>query len=392
MLPGTDNPVVRQRSIVFARNIALESPFRTNTHNYAHQFARAGWRTTWLPKPATPMNFFRLGRVAGEKYGIKQRRLWFFFSYGGKKLNSYKVLWDLFPNFLLAPGRAALREAGLIEPDIFFSGSLETASLRRLLKPKAMVYNAHDAFSLYPRAPASIRAIEAQVMHEATLTVTTAETTRELLLKQYGVAPERVLNLGHGVENERYAQAATMPEATELKTIPRPRVVTLGNFDLQDAELTARVVFGLPEVSFVFIGSGLHGNPLKARLQDAKNVHFLGPIYQEDLPSRLIHCDVGLIAYDSTLRDSRLYGSNPTKRYDYSAAGMQIVSVDLLEYQKNPSAMYVAKSPEEFVESVRRAVYSPRYSREQMRELAMANDWKFKYEALLDRLTSLHGI
>jgi glycosyltransferase involved in cell wall biosynthesis len=362
----------------------------TNTHNFAIQFARAGWRTTWLPKPATPLNFFRQAPVVGEKYGIKQQRLSFLFNYGGKGFNSFKVLWDVFPYFPWRPGRAAWREAGLLQPDIFFTGSLETASLGRVLKPKAMVYNAHDAFSLYPAAPASIRAIEAQVVQEATLTVTTAEMTRELLLKQYQVAPERVINLGQGVENERYAQALKMPEPSELQAIPRPRVVFLGTLDEQDVGLTGKVVTALPQASFIFIGTG--GHRLKQQLKHAGNVHFLGPIYQERLPSLLIHCDVGLIAYDSAQRDARRYGTNPMKRYDYSAAGMQIVSVDLLEYEKNPSAMYVAKSPEEFVESARQAAYSPRFSRDQMRELASANDWKLKYEALLERLKSFDAV
>lgn len=379
----------RRGTVVFARNIALESPILTNTHNYAIQFQRHGWQTMWVPKPATPWNFFRLPPIVPEKYGIQQRRLSFAFNYGGKRLNSRKFVWDLFARFPLAPGRKALWKAGLMRPDLLFAGSLETASLYTLLMPKTIVYNAHDAFSLYPGAPPSIRAIEAEVVRTAALTVTTAETTRQLLLEQYGVAPERVLNLGHGVDNERYLQVA---EPEKLRCIRRPRAVCLGTLDMQDIELTVRTVCELPAINFVFIGPG--GATLRNRLQGvgAANVHFLGPVFQEDLPAYLSFCDVGLIGYDASLISSRLYGSNPMKRYDYAAAGLQVVSVDLLEYRKNPSPMYVAASSEDYVKCVQSAVIAPQYSKTEIKRFALANDWRAKFEGLLQRLQELRAL
>ncbi|HEV2208393.1 MAG TPA: glycosyltransferase [Verrucomicrobiae bacterium] len=320
-------------------------------------------------------------------YGIEQRRLAFLFNYGWKKVNSHKLLWDLFPHFLLFPTRRALRRAGLMHPEVFFAGSLETASLYKLLRPQCLVYNAHDAFCLYPSAPQSTRSIEREVVRRATLTVTTAETTRLLLIEQYGVSPDRVLNLGHGVDNHRY-EALSEPSA--LSAIPRPRVVSLGTLDMQDVEVTAQCAAQLQGVNFVFIGPG--GQRLRDRIRAAglKNAHFLGPIEQEQLPGYLAHCDVGLICYEAGQRERRLYGSNPMKRYDYSAAGLQIVSVDLLEYQKNPSPMYIADSPDTYVNSIRRALREPRFSRDEIKKFALMNDWSAKYNALISRLNELH--
>ena len=120
-----------------------------------------------------------------------------------------------------------------------------------------------------------------------------------------------------------------------------------------------------------------------------KNAFFLGPIYQQDLPPYLMHCDVGLIIYDPAQRDKRRFGCNPMKRYDYAAAGLQTVSVDLHEYQKDPSPMYVAQSADEFIEAVRCAVSSPRYSVDEIRAFARANDWVSKYQALIRHLADL---
>lgn len=374
------------RTAVFARNIPLESPIRTNTHNYAIQFRAAGWQTFWLPKPATPWNFWRLPRIEPERYGIRQHRLSFLFNYGAKGINSHKQSWDTFPLFPLHPSRRAMARAGLLFPDLFFSGSLETASLYKLFKPKVLVYNAHDAFSLYPDAPASLRAVEAEVVSRATLTVTTAETIRQLLISQYGVSPDRVVNLGHGVNNSAYAGVA---EPERLKPIPHPRVVCLGTLDMQDIELTVKTVCELPEASFVFIGPG--GAGLQVRLDQARaaNCHFLGPVFQDELPSYLSFCDVGLIGYDSRLKQTRLYGSNPMKRYDYSAAGLQIVSVDLHEYRESPSPMYVAQSAQEFVAAIRCAVSCPQRTREEIRAFARANDWRAKFQAVIGHLAAL---
>lgn len=368
---------------VFARNLLLESPICTNTHNYAIQFQRAGWNTIWIPKPATPWNLVRQSTIETERYGIRQLRLSFLFNYGGRRLNSHKICWDLFPYFRLSPGRHIMRSVGSLNPELFFAGSLETASLYKLFKPRVFIYNAHDAFSLYPQAHRSIALIEAEVLKHADVTVTTAETTRELLIGHYGIAPERIINLGHGVDNSRYKQVA---EPAGLREIPRPRAVCLGTLDMQDIDLTLLAVRALPDVSFLFIGPG--GERLRTRLQLAgsTNAHFLGPIHQDRLPDYLSFCDVGLIGYDMRLKQSRLYGSNPMKRYDYAAAGLQVVSVDLLEYGKTPSPLYVARSAEEFVDGIRSALSTPRYSRDEIVEFAKAHDWSVKYDRLMSRL------
>jgi hypothetical protein len=383
---GASERKTEMKTAVFARNIPLESPIVTNTHNYALQFRASGWETFWLPKPATPWNAHLLKPAVPEKYGVRQQCLSFLFNFGGKRVNSFKLLWELFPYFLLSPRRRALREAGLLRPEVFFAGSLETASLYKLLKPRIFIYNAHDAFSLYPDAPASLRSVEAEVVNRATLTVTTAETTRQLLISQYRVSPDRIINLGHGVNNSAYSGVA---EPERLKSIPHPRVVTLGTLDMQDTELIVQTVCALPEASFVFIGPG--GDGLQARLHQvgAANCHFIGPVFQDELPSYLSFCDVGLIAYDSRLKENRRYGTNPMKRYDYAAAGLQTVSVDLNEYRKSPSPIYVAQSVQEFILATRCAVSSPRYSRDEIRAFARANDWGFKYQALIRHLSAL---
>ena len=90
-----------------------------------------------------------------------------------------------------------------------------------------------------------------------------------------------------------------------------------------------------------------------------------------------------------TLKNTRLFGTNPMKRYDYAAAGLQTVSVDLHEYQKDPSPMYVAQSADEFIAAVRYAVSSPRYSVDEIRAFARANDWVSKYQALIRHLADL---
>ena len=55
------------KTIVFARNIALENRIQTNTHNYAIQFNRDGWRTFGVPKPATPSDVFRRRKIEEER-------------------------------------------------------------------------------------------------------------------------------------------------------------------------------------------------------------------------------------------------------------------------------------------------------------------------------------
>lgn len=276
-----------------------------------------------------------------------------------------------------------MRNSGLFESDVFFAGSLETASLFKLIKPRLLIYNAHDAFTLYPGVRSSIRTLEASVLRKANLTVTTAEMTREFLIRTYGIMPNRIINLGHGVDNYRYIEVL---EPSTIQRIPHPRAVILGTLDMQDVELMVRTVCELSDINFIFIGPG--GNEIRHHLQTIgiTNYSFLGPISQDQLANYLSFCDVGLIGYDMNLRNSRLYGSNPMKRYEYSAAGLQTVSIELLEYRKTPSPMYIAKNSDEFIAHIRKAVNNPIYSSAEIKEFAQANDWQIKYKELVNSL------
>ena len=74
------------------------------------------------------------------------------------------------------------------------------------------------------------------------------------------------------------------------------------------------------------------------------------------------------------------------KRYEYAAAGLPTVSVNLREYAFTPSPIYTADSPQEFVEKTRQALNEGRAQREQLIRFARANTWRQKYLRILELL------
>jgi teichuronic acid biosynthesis glycosyltransferase TuaH len=114
------------------------------------------------------------------------------------------------------------------------------------------------------------------------------------------------------------------PAPTPIEALPGPRAIYTGSIDERLAanlvELTARTVGSLI----------LIGYPNDARiiqwLRSLDNVHVFGPVRQRELAATVQACDVGILPH----RDQDcIRAMSPLKLYEYLAAGLPVVSVDL---------------------------------------------------------------
>ncbi len=101
--------------------------------------------------------------------------------------------------------------------------------------------------------------------------------------------------------------------------VERPKVVYLGGFsEVYNLEVLIRAMRYLPEFELILIGGGPIEDDLK-RLRDSlrlRNVHFLGYLGHEIVPSILSLCDVGV-----TLAEI----PRQLKIYEYVASGLSLV-------------------------------------------------------------------
>ena len=364
------------KKYIFARNIPLNSPIVTNTHNYAFECAKKN-NTIWLSTPIYPWgrNIKEQGSLINT---IEELRLPFLFNHGNRAINNGKFVWENFPytNYLLRPF-SKIDYRTIEEPDVFFCGSLSLFSIAKILKPKKLVYNAHDLFSLYPGVSTSISKIEKAIVEKSDLIVTTSEMTKSVLKDKYGIENNKVINLNHGVNIDEFTDYE-VPE--EFKNISEPIALFVGTLSMINKSLIGEVMQLLPEIKFVFIGP--YSQQDNTFFENFKNAALLGIKRRHELASYYNNSNVGLIMYDLELINSRLLGTNPMKRYDYSAAGLQIVSTNLREYEINPSPMYIANTAQHYADAIREAIYNPRFKKEEILDFAFKNQWSEKFKII----------
>ena len=124
----------------------------------------------------------------------------------------------------------------------------------------------------------------------------------------------------NGVNAELWRTRQPAPAA--IDALPRPRAVytgTMDRFDRELIEITARTVGSL-----VLLGSC--EAPTLQWLQSLDNVYYGGLVGQQELAATVQACDIGLIPHID--RDFTR-AMSPLKMYEYLAAGLPVVTVDL---------------------------------------------------------------
>jgi hypothetical protein len=140
-----------------------------------------------------------------------------------------------------------------------------------------------------------------------------------------------------------------------------------------DYDLVAYAAHKHPEWSFVFIGAPLPGVDTSV-LNGISNVHLLGKKPYKDMINYLAYFDVCL----NIFREGDLSKDvSPLKFYEYLVTGKPIVSTPQPEQvQDFADVVYIASSPDEFVEKCEAAIREKsNWHIQRRRELGKACSW-----------------
>lgn len=186
------------------------------------------------------------------------------------------------------------------------------------------------------------------------------------------------------VEHFMQAQNAETPIAPELGALPKPVIGFVGVIqdwiDLDLIELTAR---SHPEWSVVMVGPVGPGINV-APLEQLPNVHLLGRKAVQDLPKYLKGFDVCLNPFKMNELTDKV---SPLKFYEYLASGKPIVTVDMPGIRDFADVVEVAKSREEWVPAIERALNNESPDKlEQRLKRARENSWESRVEFMMDKL------
>lgn len=365
------------KKYLFARNIALNSSIVTNTHNYAFQSAIKN-EVKWMSTPKYPWN--KTQNVISKFKNIEEIKLSFLYNSGDRFWNNSKFFFDSYPySNILFQNNNIIEQ--LKDFDVFFCGSSSLYSINKILGIKKTVYNAHDLFSFYPNKRQSFKKIEKSICDTSSLILTTSEMTKLKLKEIYGL-DNKVLNLNHGINLDEFT---SLKKTTNPFKNSRPIAIFVGSQTYLDTSFIIEVIQKIKnKVNFIFIGP--FSSSVINLFSKLENVKFLGSKKRTELINYYNISSVGIINYPLELKKNRLLGTNPMKRYDYAAAGLQTVSTSLFEYELNPSPMYISDNVSEYANFILEAISKPRYSKSELKSFAETNQWSTKFLQLENHL------
>jgi glycosyltransferase involved in cell wall biosynthesis len=199
--------------------------------------------------------------------------------------------------------------------------------------------------------------------------------------------------LASGVDQAFLAAGTAVEPDPSIAMLPAPRVGFVGTIDDRiDAELVAASARALSQATFVLIGPVKRHRFSTTALAGLPNVRLLGPRPHGQIPAALAAFDVAIIPYR---RNAFTESLSPAKLYEYLAAGIPTVTIDLPFAQPLRSHLRIAKDTEDFIAALRDLIDCPpaAESRRRWRAAARKNSWEQRVDTiealLLERLNEV---
>jgi glycosyltransferase involved in cell wall biosynthesis/uncharacterized SAM-binding protein YcdF (DUF218 family) len=195
-----------------------------------------------------------------------------------------------------------------------------------------------------------------------------------------------------GVDYPKFEAARNSRDIPEdLAALPKPIVGYVGAISAAfDQALLLHAAQALPNVCFVLVGPVIIDVSL---LKTCANIKLLGMRPHDDIPQYIRGFDVALIPSINTPFTDAVYSC---KLNEYMAMGVQVVATDMRELryyiERHGNVLEIARTPKEFAEKIRRALFAPDKSNVVARTTAaQENGWDKRFEGIsrvIDQLLS----
>lgn len=213
---------------------------------------------------------------------------------------------------------------------------------------KSIIYHVSDRFEEcpYTKNKEKLAQRERDVTNNSDLLIC---VSKELYDSKKALV-SNVIYLPHGVDFEEFRIA--LEKENPFENISEGKRGAAGYFGTltaqNDIELLEHCAEKLQNVMFVFAGQITAGD--YDNLKKMNNVHFIGKVPYDEIPSLCASFDVCLLPWKM---NKWIENCNPLKLKEYMASGNPIVSVPIREVKENYSDFIsVANSKEEFCERI----------------------------------------
>ena len=283
------------------------------------------------------------------------------------------------------PGiRSSLQKCGKGDPDIIWSANPGSAALKKVFPNARLVFQVVDYYPAF--SGSSIRAIERLDYEAADHILVIGETLKNYLLNEYTICPEKITVLGQGVFVDRYSPDLREPE--ELALLTGPIAIWVGVLSKGDAAMFEAAAEALMRRggNLVLIGPAAQWSDSLANRYS--NVHLLGPRMPDEVPSYLVHSDIGLMLYDQS-RKEVYKGQNPLKLYEYAAAGLPTISTQHDEYDYLDAPVIIIDEPEDIDGAIQDAIDNKEDYSIRSRKFAEIRSWNSIYDVACKKVNEL---
>jgi glycosyltransferase involved in cell wall biosynthesis len=311
-------------------------------------FARRGFDVSYLENPLDPVHLLR-----GKGYAQEWKKAPYMDN-GVRILNMatpvpVRDVWPLstptasyLKYRLMMPSlRSCAMSEGRSAPDLIWT--TVPGSVRALKKsfPRArIVFHVVDYYPAFRGA--AVVPLERKDYAQADAVYVIGASLRTYLVEELEIPASKVTVLGQGAELEIYQVETDTPE--EIARLPHPRAIWCGVLTKGDPGLFSALATEIEARggSLLLIGPEANwASDLAQRMPDT--VSLLGSKAPPELPRYLKAADIGVMLYDRG-RQEVYRGQNPLKLYEYSAAGLPVLSTAHDEFDTlRPPVMEIAR-------------------------------------------------
>jgi glycosyltransferase involved in cell wall biosynthesis len=252
----------------------------------------------------------------------------------------------------------------------------------RAVPHACLVYDRMDYHQGFGTFGAEVASLERALLSEADLTVVSSDW----LDKDAAPYAKRRSLIRNAADYRHFAPA---PEKVFRDDSGRRVIGYFGAIaDWLDLDLVAAVGERFPECLVVLIGHDQIG--AYRRFGSCPNVRLLGERPYSELPFYLHGFDVCLLPRRVMPLTEAM---NPVKLYEYLSAGRPVVAVDLPELGLFGDLVYVAATPQAYLEAVGQALTEPAENplAERRRAFAARQTWEDRARRLIHAVESLPG-
>ena len=387
---------MRIRDVVLLSTADWDNPFWTNKQHVAAELARRGFRVLYVESLGLRQPTFksrdlrRIGRRLWRSLRFPQQvrsNLWV---WSPLVLPAHDQPWARCLNSLLFRGGLAiwLRWLGF-RTDILWTYNPMTTDVLTPSRFETLVYHCVDDIKTAPGMPAeAIRRSEEKLACQADVVFATAPKLAESHRK-HNVNTHFFSNVAdYDLFSQARDPATQVPD--DLTLIPVPRIGFIGAISSYkvDFGLLQAIAQSHPHWSIVLIGEVGEGDPRTdvSALRDLPNLHFLGPRPYSQLPAYLKGFQVGILP---SLLNEYTASMFPMKFFEYLAAGLPVVSVNLPALRDHSDVATLAHTPQEFIDAIEHELATGGPPIESRLARAYQHTYVLRMDAMLDVLDGI---